>query len=648
MKDFVDRLAYHGLRFVKTLANILPYRAALALGRGIGWIAFYFTSRRRAAYADLKAALDRELTESGRRRILRRQFQNFGQMFAEILRFPSLTKKDIDRYIRIHHYERYDEALKGGKGIICLTGHFGNWELTQTVSGLLGYPIHVLGQPQKHSRLDRYLNELREIHAAKAVTTEGFGIRSLFKALQRKEIIGLLGDQTAGRHEGLILPFLGRKTTVPTGAFELARRTGAALIPCFIVRNKGPYHDLYVEKPIDCLGPDEDLKGPVREYLQVLEDYIRRYPDQWLWETKRWKYTWTKRLLILSDGKAGHEKQAKAVASHFRCLETQYGRPGMEYPTEVLRIEFKTPWHQRLFYTAALLYFPWAQGRLVFLKFFLKKHCFEKLVKSSADFVLSAGAGLVPLNLCVAKDSRAKSIVIMSPSFPYNLFRYDLVLRPAHDGGWGFPAGTYRTLLTPSEAEGTVLEADAEKLKTTLRNPKKIKIGVFLGGPTHRFKMEISTVESLFSSLERLSKKLGDYMVTTSRRTPDTVSRYFRQQVLRDPSCQLFVAAKEDPRPEVAGGMMSIAEILIVTEDSISMISEAVSSGKKVIVLESGVNGLPAKHKRFKKLLTERSGITLARPENLEQTIERLQHAPASGIVHEEVRALRKKLQEIL
>ena len=646
MTEFADKIGAHALRMLAPAVRKLPLETALALGRFAGQCAFFISGRRRVAYADLKAALGNTFDEKQRWKILREHYEHLGMMFMEVLRFPSLDRAAVDRLVVMDHPERFFDAANGEKGVVFMAAHFGNWELLQIVSGILGKPVHVLARNQKYPRLNAFLNELRESHGSTAVR-RGMGMRDLLRGLAPKELIGMLGDQDAVRTEGLILPFFGRKTTVPTGGFELAMRTGATLLPCFMVREKGPYHRFCVGEPVAC-APGE-LETCVRNYLKVLEDFIRRFPSHWLWEAKRWKYTWTKRLLILSDGKPGHVKQSEALARQFQNLKEQYGRPGMEYPTQTLEVRFRSKRRQMLFSWFALFFIPWAQGRLRWLKFFFTPETHQALCEASADFVISAGASLAPLNLCLARDSRAKSVVLMKPNFPFNFFRYDLAVIPAHDRGF-IPDRVFRTRLAPGEIDPDKLEEAGRRLKKNLRAPDRVKWGIFLGGPTRHFKMAAGDVEKLFSHVKRISRETGDYLVTTSRRTPDAVSRLLKEKVAGDPSCQMLVIAKEDPRPEVAGGMMALAEVLVVTEDSISMISEAVLSGKKVVVLNSGADGLPAKHRRFKEILEREAMVVTANTEDLEEKMMRVirQNGRGRSPAREESAALQEMLRAIL
>lgn len=647
MTQMTDWIGYHALKGIQRFVCRLPFSVALHLGSGLGRVAYYFTPRRKIAYADLKAVFGKQFSELELRKILHKHFAHLGQMLVETLRMPLMTSEIVDQVVERHHWERFETAVKADLGAIFLTAHMGNWELCQLVSGHQGSPIHVLGQSQKHSRLNQYLKELRETHGAKAIEV-GMGIRGLLKVLKEKKTVGILGDNSPGRDKGIVLSFLGRKTSIATGAFELAQRTQASVVPCFMVRRKNFQHDLSMEEPIQVKEHPGALEEAAALYVKKLEQYIRRYPDQWLWEMKRWKYTWTKRILILSDGKPGHEKQSVSVADRFKEIESQYDRPGLEYPTERIQVCFKSEWHQKLFSVFAFFFIPFAQGNLRFMSWFFEKECFEKILKTSADFIISAGASLVPLNLCLAEDSRAKTVILMNPSLPFNFHKIDLAVIPAHDSGW-MPRKSLRLILTPAHIQKTALQKDAEALRSELKAPERIKFAVFLGGETRQYKMSLSAIEFFYSTLQRISEKYGDYVITTSRRTPEAVTRYLHQRIIRDPRCQLFVVGKEDRRPEVMGGMMDFAEYLLVSEDSISMISEAVTTGKKVIVVSFSNEFLPAKHRRFQRLLAEKKAVQVLTPARLEAALSgREPFFSANGLIQEETEALQKKLREIL
>lgn len=648
MKGIWDTLGCFVLQGFAAFLAVLPLETAVGFGRLIGAGIFLFAGRKSVAYADLKAALGSALSEKERWQVIRSHYRHLGRMFVEILRLPSLDQKAIERILHIQDPAKPMKLID--QGVIYVTAHFGNWEYFQLGCRRLGRPdkkIHVLARHQKFPKINAFMNRLRESAGSFMVATRGMGIREMMRSLRRREWIGLLGDQDAGRDGGLIVPFFGRKTTIPTGAFELARRTHTPILPVFVVRREEIHQDIYLGDKIEFAKEDEPLEDKVLSYVRSLEDFIRKYPDHWLWEVKRWKYSWTKRILILSDGKPGHVKQSEAVAQQFQKISTQYGREGMEYPTATLEVQFKSKWHRSLFPWFAFFFIRRAQGRLRKLAWFFSPETQKAIEAASADFIISAGASLVPLNLCLARDSRAKSIVLMKPSFPFNLFRYDLAMVPAHDRG-RMPDGAFRTLLTPSCMEPERISEAARNMAGSLRRPEKVKFAVFLGGPTRHFRLELEPVRQLFQALDRSASLSGDYLVTTSRRTPQGISDFIKREIVNHAHCQKVVIAAEDPNPGVAPGMMAIAPVILVTEDSISMISEAVSAGRKVIVLRLGSEGLPAKHKKFREILARESAIVIADLEDLEEKITALDLQKPPVIIQFEKEALTKRLQEIL
>lgn len=640
--------AYHLLSGLITAFTRLPLPVAAAAGRAAGFCASVFLARRRSsAYADLKSAFGNRYDEKKRFSLVRKHFAHLGQVGVEMLYFPRLKLDELKARLTIHHKERYDRLMEEKKPVVLLTAHFGNWEILQVIGTLEGRPIHVLQRPQKKALFDRILSDLRESQGSFAVS-RGMGVRELLRALRHAEPVGLLGDQDAGKHEGRIERLFGRKTTVPSGPFELAARTNAVLLPVFIVSHRGGKHEIFVEEPVESIEATETgYQAAMRRYLDRLEFFAAKYPEQWLWGAKRWKYSWTKRLAILSDGKPGHVKQSEAVAARFQKVHSQYGRPGMEYPLQTLQVEYKSRGHRYAFAAFAVFFIPMAQGRLSWLNFFLKPESAAALREVSADFFISCGSSLTPLNLCLARECRAKSIVLMKPAFPFSLFRYDLALVPAHDRG-RVPKETFRTLLVPSQSDLQQLEASARAFSASLPDAAKVRASLFIGGPTRNYPMKQAAIEQVIESLEAASPRLGDYVVTTSRRTSAETVLMLKKRAPALKGCQQLIIASEDMRKEVVPGMMQIADILIVTEDSISMISEAIASGKKVIVLGLATMSLPVKHRRFLELLCEKEAIVMAGAADLGTVLGQMEQSPKPALMAEQDEALLKRLEAIL
>jgi len=143
--------------------------------------------------------------------------------------------------------------------------------------------------------------------------------------------------------------------------------------------------------------------------------------------------------------------------------------------------------------------------------------------------------------------------------------------------------------------------------------------------------------------MERVGERVnGDYLVTTSRRTPEDVNHFLRERLKQPSHCQLCVIASEDRRPEVVPGMMALADFLIVTEDSLSMISEALSSGKRVVVVKVHRNSLPRKHYRFQEILRTEWGVPVVEIEKLSEVLLRGEFCSPRRRLEEE----RNKIQE--
>ena len=646
MKFLEDWIAYFVASVLIFFFERIPPAAGLRIGDFFGKLIFYFSKKRRIAYINLKAAFGDKYSEKERWKIIWNHYGHVGKCVVEVMSFRKLTRERIEKNLHIHSIERFHNLCKQNKGGILLAAHYGNWELLQVVAGIIEKPIHAMGQDQKHPKLNTLLNSLRESHGSVAIS-RGVKVRYLIKALKEKKMVGFLGDTPAGRAHGLIIPFLGRKTTFPTGACELSFRTGAPILPCYIIRRDGMEHDIYIEEPLkDDPGKEKEdrIRSLLGQYVEILEKFLERAPDQWLWENKRWKYSWTRRILILSDGKKGHEKQSKAVACLFNEIKKYHGRPGLEFEHKTIFVEYKSKFRKKIFFAIVFLLKPWIQGRLNWLSWAFSKKTVLEMQKTSADFIIVTGSGLIPLQYCLAKDMGAKKIIIMKPPFPYNRMSYDLAIVPAHDEG-KIPKKTFRTFIMPSGFKSKDLTKDVSKLRARFSEDEQPRVAVFLGGVAHGCDFTVSDVEKLLNILKRST---DGYMLTTSRRTSQAVERFLKVSFSHDDKCRLFVNGREDDSSYVVPGMMALADILIVTEDSLAMISEAVGSEKKVIVLKFSEKSLPEKHKRFHKILSKRNLVMISRLKNLDKAFHAISALKISSAITKEKEILLKEMESLL
>lgn len=277
-----------GLRIAWGLFRWLPMAWAIRLGAGVGLLGYALVGRyRRVAIANLQRAFP-EWSPAQVRATAKRVFRNFGVALAEFLKAPSMTPAELEARVQIVGREHLDEAFRQGKGVLLITGHFGNWELMARYLCMLGYPISVIARDTEDPATTELVTMVRE-RSGYQVIPRGQAARPVLKRLRQNEAIGILPDQNAG---DVFVEFFGQKAGSVAGPAVFHLRTGAPLVPLFSVRLPGDYHRIEILPPMQ-FEPTQDLKADTQRIMQalhdVLEAYIRRYPDQWLWLHDRWK-----------------------------------------------------------------------------------------------------------------------------------------------------------------------------------------------------------------------------------------------------------------------------------------------------------------------------------------------------------------------
>jgi len=219
-------------------------------------------------------------------------FRNFAKYLIDFLRFSKLDKKCIGKFVRIEGKENVDRALLKKRGVIVLTAHLGNWELGGIVLSILGYPINVLALEHESRKVNQFFINQRVRKGVKVIPlgSSSISMRGMFRALERGEIVALLGDRDFSGY-GLKMEFFGRSATVPRGPGSLCLRTGALILPGVVVHQPDNTYKIILEKPIEYEPtgrPEDNLKTVISSYLKVIEKYIRRYPSQWFMFTDFW------------------------------------------------------------------------------------------------------------------------------------------------------------------------------------------------------------------------------------------------------------------------------------------------------------------------------------------------------------------------
>ncbi|OGX37321.1 MAG: hypothetical protein A3C53_03475, partial [Omnitrophica WOR_2 bacterium RIFCSPHIGHO2_02_FULL_68_15] len=439
---FSEYCLYAAVKGAGRLFRGLPVPWAVACGRALGRLAYWAQPKRRAiCLGNLAAALGRERPPESLDRLCRGVFETIGMSFVEMLLTPSVDERYLRRWVTVEGLAHLDRAMGQGRGVVMITGHFGNWELINLTAGLRRYPVSALARPQGLPRLNRLLNEYRESKGCRVIS-KGMAARAMVQRLRSGGLVGVLMDQDAGRR-GVLAPFFGRLASTADGPIALARRLGAPVLPVFIVRGRGPHHTIHIEPPLEIPildDADREIRSAVAAYLQVLERYVRHTPEQWLWPHRRWKSSPHQTVVVLSDGKPGHAGQATAVAELLQQAWEQraaadprlHSVAGPFMRRETLEVRYRSAWRRGVLTLAATGgAVAWSSPRH-WLRWALTPSSARALEQTWGTYTVSCGAAAGLINLIWSQSRYARAIHVMRPPWPLS-GRFALRVIPQHD-----------------------------------------------------------------------------------------------------------------------------------------------------------------------------------------------------------------------
>ncbi len=279
------------LKAISFLIGHVPYGISVFIGRAIGALLFNIDKKRkRITIENLTRAFSGAYSETEIEAIARKVFQNLAVMFFEFMRLPWLSRKTIGRYVEFTGLEHFDSALKKGKGVLLITGHFGNWELLGVSLALKGYNLDIVARELDSPLFERFVLWVRTRHGNRLIS-KSRSMRRLMKSLAENSIAALLVDQNVALAEGVFVDFFGVPACTNKGPALLVEASGASAVPAFIVR-EGKGHRVIVmpEIPLVSTGNRaQDILINTGLMTKAVEEMIRRYPDQWFWVHRRWK-----------------------------------------------------------------------------------------------------------------------------------------------------------------------------------------------------------------------------------------------------------------------------------------------------------------------------------------------------------------------
>ena len=288
----VHIIEYVAFQTVAFLVQLMPISGAQWAGRRLGRFVYsMFGYRKEVTLSNLRRAFP-EKPEAEIAEIARGAYENLGITFLELAWFPRMSRQQLGEMVHFDKPDVLQNAYNKGRGLLILTAHFGNWELLgQSFIVKFGFPVNGLAKTQSNPLVNRSINKRRTRVGNRVIQMET-SLREVLKALRNGEAVGLVADQAAPK-ENVPTEFFG--TLVPThqGPSAFCLKLGSPLISVFSVRRPDGSYDAIVQEV-----PSEDLKGDseenvnelTRRHVKITEDIIRKYPDQWLWQHKRWKH----------------------------------------------------------------------------------------------------------------------------------------------------------------------------------------------------------------------------------------------------------------------------------------------------------------------------------------------------------------------
>jgi KDO2-lipid IV(A) lauroyltransferase len=276
---------------IKTL-GALPRSLSRAAGIALSWTIYLVHVRlRHVGMRNLKLAFP-EKTRRERARILRGVFTSLGRQLAEVCLFPTYTPENVGKVVVYDGFENFERALARGKGVLFLTAHLGAWELSAFAHSLYGHPLHIVMRPLDNVYLDSLMRRYRTMHGNSTVDKDDF-VRGLLSAMKAGETVGILMDTNMTPPQGLFTDFFGTPACTASGLARIALRTDAAVVPGFTIWDPGlRKYRLRFDTALKLIrtgNDDADVRANTALFTKVIEEYVRKYPDQWLWVHRRWK-----------------------------------------------------------------------------------------------------------------------------------------------------------------------------------------------------------------------------------------------------------------------------------------------------------------------------------------------------------------------
>jgi len=273
------------------LIGRIPRPIAKKIGNLLGDAGFWLDRRHREITLDnIADALGNELAPTEQYKTARAVYRNLGQILFEVGWSLTASFKTMDEHITMEGLENFKAAYEKGKGVLAIGAHIGNWELLSVVGRKTGIPINVVYRPLDFRPMNLFFENTRSRFGANLIPSRN-ALLKILKGLKKGDAVAMLMDQNVDYYDGVWVDFFGQPACTSKAMAVIAMRTGAPVLPVFLYREADCFKAVFgkILPPIVTGDRTKDIEANTAKYTQVIEDGIRRKPDQWFWVHRRWK-----------------------------------------------------------------------------------------------------------------------------------------------------------------------------------------------------------------------------------------------------------------------------------------------------------------------------------------------------------------------